>query len=221
MGKHTLNIEYDYDFKLICISSHEKDYRICWALNNILELDLTKSEPLEIKSKKQNSPSFFSLFSFENADEFMEYFVISNFSENKLFDSNDNNWFPTSLVGLKLNIQIFDGFDKKAKIMRAKNLHEKTNMQYKEFEYGATLEFQNARTQYLNATVSIESRKKSLALAERIYEVSNIKFKEGIGSSLEITSAERDVYQSQANLLDAQIQLINAKIDLDKSMGKL
>ncbi|MDO9186084.1 MAG: IPExxxVDY family protein [Bacteroidia bacterium] len=96
MGKHTLKIEYDYDFKLIGISSHEKDYRICWALNNILELDLTKSDPLEIKSKKQNTPSFFSLFSFEDADEFMEYFVISNFSENKLFDSKSNTLFGKS-----------------------------------------------------------------------------------------------------------------------------
>ena len=96
MGKHTLTIEYDYDFKLIGISSHEKDYRICWALNNILGLELVKNEPLEIKSKKQNTPSFFSLFSFENTDEFMEYFVISNFSENKLFASKANTLFGKS-----------------------------------------------------------------------------------------------------------------------------
>ncbi len=92
LGKHTLKIDYDYTFKLIGISSQEKDYRICWALNNILALDLTKKEPLEIKSKK-NTPSFFSLFSFENTEEFIEYFVISNLSENKLFASKDNTLF--------------------------------------------------------------------------------------------------------------------------------
>ena len=81
MGKHTLEIEYDYDFVLIGISSHEKDYRICWALNNKLELDLVKAEPLEIKDKKQNEPSNFSLFECIRADEFIEYFVIANRSE--------------------------------------------------------------------------------------------------------------------------------------------
>jgi hypothetical protein len=92
---------------LIGISSHEKDYRICWALNNILELDLTKGEPLEIKSKSQNSPSFFSLFSFEDAEEFKEYFVISNLSENKLFAPKDNTLFskgekesPSTEIGI-------------------------------------------------------------------------------------------------------------------------
>ena len=81
MAKHTLEIEMDYDFVLIGISSHEKDYRICWGLNNKLELDLVKVEPLEIKDKKQDELSHFSLFSCERPDEFMEYFIVSNRSE--------------------------------------------------------------------------------------------------------------------------------------------
>ncbi|HEY0029409.1 MAG TPA: IPExxxVDY family protein [Bacteroidia bacterium] len=84
MGKHTLEIEYDYDFVLIGISSHEKDYRICWALNNKLSLNLVKTEPLEIKDKKQEEHSHFSLFCFEQPDEFMEYFIIANRSEKGL-----------------------------------------------------------------------------------------------------------------------------------------
>ncbi|MFZ1257498.1 MAG: TolC family protein, partial [Saprospiraceae bacterium] len=99
----------------------------------------------------------------------------------KLFDSNDNNWFPTSTVGLNLNVPIFDGFDKKAKISRAKTLLNKSNLQYKQFESAVHLEFENARTQYLNASLTIDSRKKSLALAQRIYDTSKIKFKEGVG----------------------------------------
>lgn len=84
MGKHTLDIEYDYDFVLIGISSHEKDYRICWVLNNKLGLNLIKTEPLEIKDKKQDELSHFSLFSFEQPDDFMEYFIIANRSEKGL-----------------------------------------------------------------------------------------------------------------------------------------
>jgi hypothetical protein len=93
LGKHTLTVEYDYDFVLIGISSHEKDYRICWALNSVLGLSLTKNEPLEIKSKKQKTPSFFSLFSYENAEEFIEYTVISNLSENKLLVLKEHSLF--------------------------------------------------------------------------------------------------------------------------------
>jgi outer membrane protein len=166
----------------------------------------------EINIKRHKVAYLPSLYGFASYQQSLQ--------RDKLFDSADNPWFPTSMVGLKLNVPIFDGFDKKAKIMRARTMYDKTKLQLAEFENAANLEFENAKIQYLNASVTIESRKKSLALADKIYETARIKFKEGIGSSLEITSAERDVYQSQANMLDAQISLINAKVDLDKSMGK-
>jgi outer membrane protein TolC len=167
----------------------------------------------EINIKRHKVSYLPSLYGFANFQESLQ--------RNKLFDSNDNPWFPTSVVGLNLNVPIFDGFDKKAKIMRAKAMYEKSKLQLMQFENAAQLEFENAKTEYLNASVTLESRKKSMKLADKIYETSRIKFKEGVGSSLEITTAERDVYQSQANLLDAQISLINAKTDLDKSLGKL
>lgn len=93
MGKHTLEIEYDYDFVLIGISSHEKDYRFCWALNNKLKLELSKQESLEIKGKKQVTPSFFSFFAFDDQDQYTEYSVIANFSENKTLALAENTLF--------------------------------------------------------------------------------------------------------------------------------
>lgn len=84
MKKHLLEIEYDFDFVLIGISSHEKDYRISWAINNKLGLDLIKTDPLEIQDKKQEEASGFSLFVCDRPDEFMEYLVIANRSEKGL-----------------------------------------------------------------------------------------------------------------------------------------
>lgn len=95
MAKHTLEIEYDYDFVLIGISSHEKDYRFCWALNNKLKLELVKKDSLEIKGKKQSTPSYFSFFAFDDEDQFKEYSVIANLSESKSMALAENNLFET------------------------------------------------------------------------------------------------------------------------------
>lgn len=84
MNKFKLEIEYDYDFVLIGICSHEKDYRICWALNNKLGFDLKKTEELEIKEKKLDEPSLFSMYVYENAEQYTDYYVIANRSENGL-----------------------------------------------------------------------------------------------------------------------------------------
>lgn len=93
MGKHTLEIEYDYNFVLIGISSHEKDYRVCWALNNKLGLELVKVNSLEIKGKKQETPSFFSLFTYDHPDGFFEYTVVANLSEGKAGVTMENTLF--------------------------------------------------------------------------------------------------------------------------------
>lgn len=95
MGKHTLEIEYDYDFVLIGISSHEKDYRFCWAINNKLKLELSKKESLEIKGKKQSTPSYFSFFTFNDKDQYKEYSVIANFSESKSMALAEETLFTT------------------------------------------------------------------------------------------------------------------------------
>jgi hypothetical protein len=93
LGKHTLEIQYDYDFVLIGISSHEKDYRICWALNNKFGLELIKVDSLEIKGKKQETPSFFSLFTYDHPDGFLEYTVVANLSESKAGIIRENTLF--------------------------------------------------------------------------------------------------------------------------------
>jgi hypothetical protein len=42
MSKSTLFIENDYDFDVFGIVSHEKSVKMCWLLNNHLDIDLKK-----------------------------------------------------------------------------------------------------------------------------------------------------------------------------------
>ncbi len=93
MAKHILKLEDDYDFVLIGISSHEKEYRICWALNNKFNFELKKIDSLEIKGKKQETAFFFPLFKYENQEEFIEYFVLANLSESKSVEAKNNTLF--------------------------------------------------------------------------------------------------------------------------------
>jgi hypothetical protein len=44
MAKHTLLVEYDYDFDVIGISCHLKDYRFCWVINQLLNQNLEREE---------------------------------------------------------------------------------------------------------------------------------------------------------------------------------
>lgn len=133
---------------------------------------------------------------------------------------NNSNYIPTLVVGLQLNVPIFDGFEKRAKVERAKLDLEILQNQITDFERGMTLEVANARNAYQDAQEKLVNQQKNLALAERIYNTSQIKYKEGVGSSIEIVQAEQSLFQTQQNIIQAKYEMLQAKIQLDKALGK-
>lgn len=82
MAKLTLDLEESYDFELIGICSHVKDYRLSWALNQKFEFDLEKDENLELKYKGELQS--FSFFSFKDEENLIEYYLLQNRSTNGL-----------------------------------------------------------------------------------------------------------------------------------------
>ena len=59
----------------------------------------------------------------------------------------------------------------------------------------------------------------SLALAERIENKNQIKFFEGLASSFELSEAQRQLYTAQQNLLEAMLEVINAKVELENVLS--
>ncbi|NOT37751.1 MAG: TolC family protein, partial [Saprospiraceae bacterium] len=211
------NIELTQSFDELMLSSAINVTDPSFNLNfqNRPEYDVINQgiQLAEINIKRFKVSYLPSIFGFATAQESLQ--------RNNLFDGDENKWFPTTIVGVGMNVPIFDGFERKSKISKAKTLLNRSQMQKSEFERGVTLAYENAKIQYANAANTLETKKKTLSLAEKIYQTSQTKFKSGVGSSLEISTSERDVYSAQANLLEAQLNLIYAKIDLDKALGKI
>ena len=83
--KYYLDDTYEYDFLLIGISCHEKDYRISWALNQALSLDLVREkEDLEVFLNKTNEVSLHSIYTFKNKETHNEFFLLNNRSSSGL-----------------------------------------------------------------------------------------------------------------------------------------
>ncbi len=142
-------------------------------------------------------------------------------NRNNLFTDNDIPWIPAVVAGVQVNVPIFDGFSKKASIERAKITLEKIEIQKDQFEQATTLQVINARKRYTIAMDRVESQKQNLALAEKIYNVTQVKYREGVGSSIEVSQAERELYQSQANYLNALYDLLQSQVDLSNALGTL
>jgi len=147
--------------------------------------------------------------------------ISESLQRNKLFDGNEAGWLPTVYAGLNLNIPITDGKLKKSKIAQTKLDIEKTNLQKQEYERGIALQVQNHFVSYQNAKVTLDNTKRSLDLVQSIYDKTLVKFKEGVGSSIEVTQAESQLFEAQANYINALYDLLITKTDLDIALGNI
>lgn len=138
-----------------------------------------------------------------------------------LFDSNAIGWIPQASVSLGINIPIYDGNEKKSKIKRAEIENEKISLQKSEFERAIDLQVKTAKMNLKRAKNILSNREYTLKIVEGIYEKTNIKFKEGVGSSVEITQAEQQLFLAQSNYINALYELLTTKTDLEIALGTL
>ena len=75
--------------------------------------------------------------------------------------------------------------------------------------------------QLKNAIESLNVSKDNLVLANEVYNVSEKKYKEGIGSNLEVLDSNNALKTAQTNYYNAYYQAIISKINLEKTLGIL
>jgi outer membrane protein TolC len=139
---------------------------------------------------------------------------LSNFSEK-------NRYAPYGYIGLSLSVPVFDGFQKKYQAQQARFNINKLNNGFKQLENAIDLELNQANINLANANTSLEIQKRNLKLAEEVVRVSKVKYRQGVGSNLEVTNSESSLKESQSNYYSALYDFIISKIDLDKAQGIL
>jgi outer membrane protein TolC len=85
------------------------------------------------------------------------------------------------------------------------------------------LNLQSNQTQinYNNSIRSLENQRKNMDLAKEVLRVSKAKYDQGIGSSLEVTTAETSLKESETNYISSLYDALIAKVELDKAFGKI
>jgi outer membrane protein TolC len=130
-------------------------------------------------------------------------------------------WYNTAYIGLQINVPIFDGFAKDARIKQAKLALAKTQNSIEGLKNQINNEVETARITIGNALIAIDEQTKNMKLAEEVYNQTKIKYEQGLGSNLEITNAETDLREAQNNYFNALYTGIVARVDYLKALGKL
>jgi hypothetical protein len=89
--KHILQHEYRHTFKVIGISSAQKDYRMCWLINKQLGYDLKRLPDFVYKLPDHDKGQSYSVYHYEEPAMFLHINLMSNKSdEDQLFPQPKN-----------------------------------------------------------------------------------------------------------------------------------
>lgn len=182
-----------------------------------LEL-LRKQGSLAEKQKKMISQGYLPSLSLTGS--FM-YSAFTDKAKNWFHAGPSNHWYNSSGVGLALRIPIFDGFDKRSKIRKAKLDIENAKLSYDNALKSFHTQYLNATNELMNCQRNFTKQKDNYMLAEDVYEVTSDRYKEGIASMTEVLQDEMRMSEAQNNYVTAHYNYRVTNLSLLKLTGKI
>ncbi|WP_298391685.1 TolC family protein [Flavobacterium sp.] len=147
-------------------------------------------------------------------------FGYNSFGNEFNFFSQDQKYYNFSNLGVNLNIPIFSSFARSSRTQQAKIALAQSKTELTQTEQQLKLQFEKAKSDYEFSIEQLGTSKSNLNLAERIENKNQIKFKEGLSSSFDLTEAQRQLYTSQQTYLQAMLDVINKRATLEKLFNK-
>ena len=138
---------------------------------------------------------------------------------NVFFDSN--RWKSFGTLGFKIIVPIFDGFLKRSKINQSKYKIEQVENQMLFLERSINLQVNQSILRYENTKETIYVSKQNLDLAEDVYRATELKFKEGVGSNLELIDSNNSLKIAQNQYYNSLYESVIASIEIKKTLGTL
>lgn len=130
-------------------------------------------------------------------------------------------WFPTTIWGLNLSVPIFSSGSRSSKVSQAKIQLKQTENSLSQLEKGLSIQTQSAKTNYDNAFDTYTTSKEAVSISKKIYNNYQIKFKEGLITSLDLSQIQTQYLSAQTQFIQSMYNLVSAKIELDKITNKL
>jgi outer membrane protein TolC len=184
------------------------------AYKNRIEYSLleTQARLNNLDLQRIKSQALPTLAAFGSAGNAYQSAAFSN-----LFNTN----LPSVFIGLQLNVPIFSGFQRVNQIKQAQIALQKTNNILNVAKNGFLLQQEQSRITYQNSLKSLSNQKANMDLAREVLRVSQIKYKEGVGSSIEVTQAQTELETAENNYIQALYNALVSKVDLDNAYGRI
>ncbi|MGQ9799202.1 MAG: TolC family protein [Ignavibacterium sp.] len=137
------------------------------------------------------------------------------------FKFSDYNWVKTFVLGLQLQIPIFNGFKTQARVSQAEIGLNQSVEQKRNFTEALKTQALSILYRIEQAVKRIEGQNKTVRTAQEGYEIAKRRLENNVGTQLEVNDAELALRQAKLNRLQAIYDFKVAEVDLETVLGRI
>jgi outer membrane protein TolC len=197
------------------LTTNAGDDILTFNANTTIDVQLAENgllmQQLNVKSKKAtlmpNLAAFYNVQTQGLRDEF-------NYFDTSL------PWFPIQLWGIQLNVPILSGGSKSKTIKKTEVEVKRMTDMVSMTKEAVQLEYNTATTELAFSKQRMSQAKANLELAKSILQKEEIKYREGLSNSFNITQRNQQVINAQGAYTNAAIGYMNAQTKLNKVLNK-
>jgi outer membrane protein TolC len=112
-------------------------------------------------------------------------------------------WQKDWTVSLNVSLPLLTGGRRLAELDRAQVNHESAELQLAQVREGLQLQYEQARGEKERALASIQARERTVDVAQRVYDLTVLRYDRGLATQLEVSDARLSLLSARSNLAQA------------------
>jgi outer membrane protein TolC len=129
------------------------------------------------------------------------------------------DWRSDVTAGVVVTVPIFNGFRTKAEIAQAQVALDQERLRLSQLRESVQVEYERARGERDRARASIQARQRTVDQAQRVHDLTVLRYEQGLASQLEVSDARLSLLQARTNLAQAVSDFQIASATLSRAVG--
>jgi outer membrane protein len=146
--------------------------------------------------------------------------LVGYYSRYEDFDNNFFNNQSPNMYGLTLSFPLWSSGQRLSQVSQSRLEFLKAQNNKHMAAESLLIEYETALSGFLSARDIYGMQKENRDLALRIYEKSIVKFREGVGSSLDLNQTQSQYFSTEGNYFNALMSLVEAKSKLESLLAE-
>ena len=206
-----LDIDVKGEFVYVPEDLPEEEDVIDFALSNNFSLQ-------SLKLKRDVDEAFIDL-------DLAEYWPTLAAFGNYTYAGSSDQWnfqnYSAATVGLNFSINLWQGNRTKNRVEQSTITYKQTGEQYEQLKEFVVTQVKAKYLELKRVQSLVEAQERNVSLAERSYEISTLRYKEGTGNQLEVQNSDVALRQARVNRIQSIHSYITTKLELEQIMGKI